>query len=125
MSGWDAGQWINTILTGMYVLLGLALLLWRPKPGQPWWRWDRLFGAAIIILALVLFPIDPNPTRGGLIGNGVIIIAVALWFLLGDLWSVNGPDLPSRTLLRQRFKPAACLLFVGGTNLALGLSTPR
>lgn len=125
MSGWDARQWANVILTGIYVLVGLALLLWRPKPGKSWWSWQRLFGAAIVILALVFLFFGPGPTRGGLINHGIVMIGLGLWFLLGDLWSVSGPDVPAGTLFRQRFRLGAGFILYGGTNIALGLSIPR
>ena len=119
MSGWDAKTWVNVVLTGFYVLVGLALLLWPPEPGKSWWSWQRLFGAAVVIAALAMYPILPNPTRGGLISNGIVWIGMGLWLLFAGVWSVNGPDLPPGELLRQRWKPAALFLLFGGTNIAL------
>ena len=124
MSGWDARMWAGVIITGFTVLAGLALLLWPPGAGTSWWSWRRLCGAGIVAVALVI-PASPGPTRGGLIWNGVVWIAMALWFLLKDLWSVDGPDLPAGTILRQRSALAAGLSLYGGAIIALGLTIPR
>ena len=125
MSGWDARQWANVILTGFYVLVGLGFLLWRPKPGQSWWSWGRPFGAAIVILALVFLFVGPGQTRGGLINHGIVMIAISLWFLFAGVWSVNGPDLPPGTVLRRNFRVTAFIFLYGGIAIALGLSLPR
>ena len=125
MSGWDAKTWANAILTGIYVLFGLALLLWPPKPGALWSSWQRLIGAVIIVGALVTASLTPGPTHGGLIGHGIMMAVMGLWFLLGGLWSVNGPDLPAGEQLRQRWKLAAAIILYGGTAVALGYNIPR
>lgn len=125
MSGWDARMWANVILTGIYVLIGLALLLRRPKPDKSWWSWQRLFGAAIIALALLFLSVGPGPTRGGLINHGIVMIGMGLWFQFAGVWSVNGPDIPSDELLRRNFKVTRFIFLYGGANIALGLTIPR
>jgi len=125
MSVWDATQWANVILTGIYVLVGLALLLWRPKPGKSWWSWQRAFGAAVVVGALVFLFVGPGPTHGGLINHGIVMAAIGLWFLFAGVWSVNGPDVPAGEQLRQRWKPASLIILYAGVNIALGLAIPR
>ena len=59
------------------------------------------------------------------VGHGIMMAVMGLWFLLGGLWSVNGPDLPAGEQLRQRWKLAAAIILYGGTAVALGYNIPR
>lgn len=124
MIGWGARTWADVILTAIHALVGLGFLLWRPKPGRSWWSWWRLFGAAIIVVALVFLFAGHAQTRGGLINHGTVMAGIGLWGLFAGVWSVNGPDIPSDQLLRRNARIAGPILLYAGIVLVLAFTIP-